>query len=88
MESIFSVFDAHSKLQSGILEGNFANLGDFDECINVDSEESGDNGERIRGKYCFGDFGKVVIVILEDIHLRLKIYHHLHNASHCNVGLC
>lgn len=58
--SFFSVFDANSKLQSGILEGHFANLGDFDECINVDSGGSGDNVERIRGKYCLGDYGKVV----------------------------
>lgn len=63
--SIISVFDAHSKLQSGILEGNVANFGDFDECVNVDSEGSGHNVERIRGKYCFGDFGEVVATLVD-----------------------
>ncbi|XP_066998898.2 nose resistant to fluoxetine protein 6 [Anabrus simplex] len=47
------MFDASTKLPSGILRGNVNLFGDFDECLSVDSgilltEE----GERVRGKYC------------------------------------
>lgn len=39
--------DASAKVPSGILSGNVNQLGDFDECINVESP----NNEFI-GKYC------------------------------------
>lgn len=41
------VFDANTKFPSGLLAGNFYDLGNFDECLNVTSTE-------VLGKYCLG----------------------------------
>ncbi|PNF21731.1 hypothetical protein B7P43_G10364 [Cryptotermes secundus] len=42
------MYDASAKLPSGILRGNVNQLGDFDQCLNVTSQ----NEPRIDGKYC------------------------------------
>lgn len=47
----FLVFDATAKLQSGILSGNLANLGFFDQCLEISAATS--DGQ-INGKYCLG----------------------------------
>lgn len=41
------MFDAHTKFPSGILAGNYYDLGNFDECLNIESKP-------IQGKYCLG----------------------------------
>lgn len=46
----FLVFDATSKLQSGMVRGNVANFGDFEECIQVEKPDGS-----LTGKYCLGD---------------------------------
>lgn len=46
---IITVFDAETKIPSGILEGDFFDLGNFNECLGVN------NGEII-GKYCLGQY--------------------------------
>lgn len=45
------MFDATAKLQAGILSGNLANLGFFDQCLEI-SENTTDG--KINGKYCLG----------------------------------
>lgn len=46
------MFDAASKIPSGVYEGNFVDLGFFHECVNiVDIQEE---SEKISGKYCIG----------------------------------
>jgi hypothetical protein len=42
------VYDASAKLPSGILRGNVNQLGDFDQCLAVTSQDE----PRIDGKYC------------------------------------
>ena len=41
----FLVFDSSSKLQAGILSGNIANFGDFDQCLSIKRGP-------VQGKYC------------------------------------
>lgn len=41
------VHDASAKLQSGLLNGNVNNFGDFDYCLNVDAPN-----DEFQGKYC------------------------------------
>lgn len=41
------VFDSSTKFPSGVLEGGVFDLGNFDECLNV-------NGSNVKGKYCLG----------------------------------
>ncbi|CAH1378595.1 unnamed protein product [Tenebrio molitor] len=43
----WQMFDANTKFPSGLLAGNFYDLGNFDECLNVTSTE-------VLGKYCLG----------------------------------
>jgi hypothetical protein len=45
---LFQVYDASAKLPSGILRGNVNQLGDFDQCLAVTSQDE----HRIDGKYC------------------------------------
>lgn len=45
----FSVFDASSKLMSGILGGNLAELGAFDQCLNIHEETYYGT---IKGRHC------------------------------------
>lgn len=45
------MLDATSKIQSGILEGNIYGLGNFDECININTKVY---SKHIQGKYCIG----------------------------------
>lgn len=59
------VFDATSKLQSGIISGNWYDFGQFDQCISI--KESGSTGT-IQGKYCIGK-----ISILNDTDMFTKI---------------
>lgn len=42
------MYDASAKLPSGILRGNVNQLGDFDQCLDVTSQDE----PRIEGKYC------------------------------------
>jgi hypothetical protein len=42
------VYDSSAKLPSGILRGNVNQLGDFDQCLSVASQDS----RGIVGKYC------------------------------------
>jgi hypothetical protein len=44
----FQVYDASAKLPSGILNGNANQLGDFDQCLAVASQDEA----HIDGKYC------------------------------------
>lgn len=47
------MWDAGAKLPSGLLRGNANQLGDYDECLSVDSGPLlAWGGERVRGKYC------------------------------------
>ncbi|KAK5640661.1 hypothetical protein RI129_011472 [Pyrocoelia pectoralis] len=41
------MYDASGKLPSGVLDGNYVELGSFDECLNVTTT-------RLSGKYCLG----------------------------------
>ncbi|XP_044729326.1 uncharacterized protein LOC123292678 [Chrysoperla carnea] len=43
------MFDSSSKMQSGFLSGNLAELGDFNQCINIQVIK--ENGTAIRGKH-------------------------------------
>lgn len=43
------MYDSSSKMQSGILSGNLADFGDFNQCINL--EVNMENGTVIRGKH-------------------------------------
>lgn len=43
------MIDASSKLPSGLLAGNFFDLGHFDECYAIKNQE-------IYGKYCLGTY--------------------------------
>ncbi|KAK5638086.1 hypothetical protein RI129_012381 [Pyrocoelia pectoralis] len=45
-----NMYDANSKLPSGILDGNFYDMGSFDECISIESVTA-----NVTGKYCLGD---------------------------------
>lgn len=49
--------DATAKLQSGIMAGNQANLGDFDECLAIKEEMQSDSPKynKLYGKYCLGN---------------------------------
>ncbi|XP_031342901.1 nose resistant to fluoxetine protein 6-like isoform X2 [Photinus pyralis] len=46
------VFDASSKVPSGIAGGNAADLGSFEECINI--KQRVNSSDFIRGRYCYG----------------------------------
>ncbi|XP_063927525.1 nose resistant to fluoxetine protein 6-like [Zophobas morio] len=46
------MMDATSKVPSGILNYNFAEMGDFQQCVQI--ETSGTTTETILGKYCLG----------------------------------
>lgn len=46
------VLDASAKLPSGIISGNLNQFGDFDECISV---LGGNQGQKIKGKYCLAN---------------------------------
>lgn len=51
---MFVVYDASSKFPSGLLNGRYIDLGDFDECINcVDP-----SNKQYIGKYCLGEIDK------------------------------
>lgn len=41
------MYDASAKLPSGLLNGNINQFGDFDQCLNVNSQQNG-----VIGKYC------------------------------------
>lgn len=45
------MFDATSKLQPGIISGNWYDMGDFDQCLNI--KEQGFN-KSLNAKYCTG----------------------------------
>ncbi|KAK7871932.1 hypothetical protein R5R35_009735 [Gryllus longicercus] len=50
------MWDAGAKLPSGVLRGNANQLGDFDECVGVDSGAlRAWGGERVRGRYCLAE---------------------------------
>jgi hypothetical protein len=49
-----SIFDAWSKLQSGIFSGNMANFGHFDQCVRT-RHNMGEIGE-FRGQHCVTKF--------------------------------
>lgn len=51
MRFSFLVFDATSKLQSGLTHGNLADFGDYDLCLSI--EHNATSG-LIKGQYCFG----------------------------------
>ncbi|KAK6625956.1 hypothetical protein RUM43_006255 [Polyplax serrata] len=46
------MLDASAKLPSGIISGNLNQFGDFDECISV---LGGNQGQKIKGKYCLAN---------------------------------
>ncbi|KAK5642260.1 hypothetical protein RI129_008427 [Pyrocoelia pectoralis] len=46
------MYDAMGKLPAGILNGNFIEMGSFDQCINID--EIRNDSTRLIGKYCLG----------------------------------
>ncbi|RZC31743.1 uncharacterized protein BDFB_007717 [Asbolus verrucosus] len=46
------MLDATSKLPSGLLSLNFGEMGDFQQCINVETTDT--ISEKILGKYCLG----------------------------------
>ncbi|KAF2890010.1 hypothetical protein ILUMI_16163, partial [Ignelater luminosus] len=45
------MFDYGSKIPSGLLEGNFVDLGFYDQCLNIEEDV---NSIHISGKYCLG----------------------------------
>ncbi|KAH8337651.1 hypothetical protein KR074_002768 [Drosophila pseudoananassae] len=45
------MIDSWGFLPSGVLTGNFYDLGNFDECVNI--KAAGSQSSTIRGKYCF-----------------------------------
>lgn len=45
------MFDASAKIPSGVLNLNGFDLGNFDECYNLEEVV---NGETLYGKYCIG----------------------------------
>jgi hypothetical protein len=47
------VADATGKIPAGVLEGNFLNLGNMDECLAAKADE--DSG-MFTGKYCLANF--------------------------------
>lgn len=49
-----SVIDAWGTWPSGMLHGNFRDLGNFDECLRIDQAVSA-TGTHLRGKYCFAN---------------------------------
>ena len=52
--TIKTVIDSSSKLQSGILEGNTINLGDYNECVGVNVRPDSENPmyPRFTGQHC------------------------------------
>lgn len=48
-EQPFIVYDATTKMQSGILDGNLADMGDFNQCLSVTTNIS---HRSLAGKYC------------------------------------
>ena len=54
----FSVFDALAKVPSGLLEGNWLWLGEYDLCTSI-SVPDADNGV-LEGKYCRTTFQEVL----------------------------
>lgn len=52
------MFDAWGKLPSGILYGNYYSAGNYDQCLNIESDKNDEssNNEIIRGQYCLVDF--------------------------------
>jgi hypothetical protein len=68
----FQVYDASAKLPSGILRGNVNQLGDFDQCLAVTSQDE----PRIDGKYCLAS------VDVEPTKLNNNDIESLHQAVH------
>lgn len=60
------MFDASSKIPSGLLSFNGFDLGNFDECYNL---EDVINDEAVYGKYCLG-----TIPIPSDLLTKVKTY--------------
>ncbi|KAF5285094.1 hypothetical protein FQA39_LY16783 [Lamprigera yunnana] len=58
-----SMFDANSKMESGLLRGNVRHLGSFDECISV-NEDFGNI--TLIGKYCLAN------LIFNDVNIAMK----------------
>ncbi|KAK5638733.1 hypothetical protein RI129_013028 [Pyrocoelia pectoralis] len=53
-EWALKMYDASGKLPSGVLDGNYVELGVFDECLNVATMYRDENETKLSGKYCLG----------------------------------
>lgn len=51
LQLLFSVVDAWGKTPSGVLSGNIADLGNYDQCLRIRHELETDN--IFQGQYCF-----------------------------------
>ncbi|KAK5638079.1 hypothetical protein RI129_012374 [Pyrocoelia pectoralis] len=77
------LYDASSKLPSGILDGNFYDLGSFDECIETKSVSG-----KVTGKYCLGDlFIRDDNIILETLVKKERLSQNI-SFSICLPNLC
>ena len=54
---IFAVIDSLAKVPSGLLDGNWLWLGDYDLCTSISVPDSGE--ESLTGKYCRTTIQKV-----------------------------
>ncbi|KAG8230515.1 hypothetical protein J437_LFUL010035 [Ladona fulva] len=51
----FAVFDSSAKYPEGVLSGNTYHMGNFDECVGVRVDLSGDGEDILKGQYCLAE---------------------------------
>ncbi|XP_057327425.1 nose resistant to fluoxetine protein 6 isoform X1 [Microplitis mediator] len=72
------MYDATAKIPSGLLSGNVNQLGDFDECLGVDSSADQSTGE-INGQYC-------LVYLQIDVDKSRPYLKYLHRLTHSHYA--
>ncbi|XP_044739782.1 nose resistant to fluoxetine protein 6-like [Chrysoperla carnea] len=67
------MMDASSKFQAGIYFGNIADLGAFDECLQIDNEN-----EQIKGKYCLTKL-QIPVIFNRSTNQVQRLWNHLND---------
>lgn len=72
------MYDATAKIPSGLLSGNVNQLGDFDECLGVDSSADQSTG-KINGQYC-------LVYLQIDVDKSRPYLKYLHRLTHSHYA--
>lgn len=98
-----TVLDAAGKIPSGLLEGTLSSVGDYNQCLDIQSPYSENiNSQQFRGKYCFlrpivpHPRGKVKIPLDHSLPFNIPISLaddisdalYFFNRSLINIGIC